>query len=48
MYKVTNKELYNLYKEVLTFNEGQTFASADELVIKKQNGSTFQMCTPTL
>lgn len=42
MYKVTNREQYNLYKEVLTFNGGQAFASADELIVKKPDGSTFR------
>lgn len=42
MYKVTNRKQYNLYKEVLTFNGGVSFVSADELIIKKTDGSTFR------
>ena len=42
MYKVTNPKQYKLYKEVLTFDGGMSFASADELVVKKKDGTTFR------
>jgi len=42
MYKVTNPEQYKLYKEVLTFDGGMSFASADELIVKKKDGTTFR------
>ena len=42
MYELRNREQYELYKEVLSFNGGMSFASAEELVIKKTDGSTFR------
>lgn len=42
MYEVTNPEQYKLYQEVLSFDGGMSFASADELVVKKKDGTVFR------
>ena len=42
MYKVTNPKQYELYEEILSFNGGMAFASADELIVKKKDGTVFR------
>ena len=41
-YNVTHPKQYQMYKEVLSFNGGFSFASADEVIVKKKDGTTFR------
>lgn len=42
MYSVTNPKQYQLYQEVLSFDGGMGFASEDEVIVQKKDGTVFR------
>ncbi len=41
-YSLSHPQQYQMYKEVMSFNGGMSFASADELIVIKLDGTTFR------
>lgn len=42
LYSITNPKQNALYKEVLSFDGGIAFASSDEVIVKKKDGTEFR------
>lgn len=42
LYSITNPKQNALYKEVLSFDGGISFASCDEVIVKKKDGTEFR------
>lgn len=42
LYKMTHPEQAKMYKEILTFDGGIGFASADEITVQKKDGTVFR------
>lgn len=42
LYKITHLDQYRMYEEVLSFEGGYSFASKDELTVRKTDGTTFR------